>query len=461
MGRIAIGLTALGLSLGAQSIVAAEPAASPLREGPWTFTIRSSDLGALRGRLVATRGENGGLTWASRPKALEALLAPEKAALARVFLAVAPDGSLVHLDRTSLRGDRLEGRFAAAALGEFSLEATTTPEGFRGRLLARDGSPWATIEAAPLAAGAPTPVPGKALASVAEITRARYFDPRILESDAWKGFLADLGRASAAAADDVETAFAFYALKQPLRVSHYALLRRDAADAKAGAPPPPAFGLDEVKPGVARLVVRHFAGTAAEVDDAFGKIVAAKPRALVIDLRGNQGGNLSAMAVAAHLLEKPASAGTFVGAAWWKTHKAPPTAAEIAAAPPFERFDLDAFRARLAETGLVATRVPLVAPRFDGLVAVLVDGRTASACEPLVALLAQTKRAQIVGDRTAGAMLSSDEADLGDGWVLRVPVADYLTPSGARLEGRGVDPTIEADPEEALARALEWIATAK
>ena len=118
---------------------------------------------------------------------------------------------------------------------------------------------------------------------------------------------------------------------------------------------------------------------------------------------------------------------------------------------------MDAFRAQLAKAGFVATRVPVLEPRFAGKVAILVDGATASACEPLVHLLKKAKRARVFGDTTAGAMLSSDDVDLGDGWRLRIPTADYVTADGVRLEKRGVEPDVAVEPEEAERAAVEWL----
>nr|PZN90078.1 MAG: hypothetical protein DIU52_09795 [bacterium] len=65
-----------------------------------------------------------------------------------------------------------------------------------------------------------------------------------------------------------------------------------------------------------------------------------------------------------------------------------------------------------------------------------------------------TGRATLVGERTAGAMLSSEEIPLGDGWTLLLPTADFYTPDGKRIEGRGVEPVIASPSARALEVAL-------
>jgi len=60
----------------------------------------------------------------------------------------------------------------------------------------------------------------------------------------------------------------------------------------------------------------------------------------------------------------------------------------------------------------------------------------------------------VVGEPTAGAMLSSETFELSDGWHLVVPVADYIAADGVRLEGRGVEPHVSVSAEDALRKAL-------
>jgi len=77
---------------------------------------------------------------------------------------------------------------------------------------------------------------------------------------------------------------------------------------------------------------------------------------------------------------------------------------------------------------------------FTGKVVVLTDEGTASTSEILAAGLQEARRAVIVGDTTLGAALPSAIERLPGGAVMQYIVADFKTPKGVFIEGRGVQP---------------------
>lgn len=103
---------------------------------------------------------------------------------------------------------------------------------------------------------------------------------------------------------------------------------------------------------------------------------------------------------------------------------------------------------------------------FDGPVAVLVDGLSMSTSEIFAAGMQAVGRARIFGTPTPGQALPSALVRLPNGDVLQHAIADFTTPDGTRIEGRGVIPDEEVpltldllleggDP--ALDAALRWI----
>jgi carboxyl-terminal processing protease len=80
---------------------------------------------------------------------------------------------------------------------------------------------------------------------------------------------------------------------------------------------------------------------------------------------------------------------------------------------------------------------------YTGPVAVLIDGGSGSATEIFAAGLQELRRAVIVGERSAGAVLPSDMVKLPTGAIFQYAFADFKTPSGALIEGRGVAPDVE------------------
>ncbi|HVZ72163.1 MAG TPA: S41 family peptidase, partial [Polyangia bacterium] len=145
-----------------------------------------------------------------------------------------------------------------------------------------------------------------------------------------------------------------------------------------------------------------------EIKKAIDGLHARGAKALILDLRGNPGGQAAiAIPIAARLVDAPLTLGTIQFRDFMQT--------------------------------LVARPEPGVTP-FLGPVAILTDESTASASELLAAGLQEAKRAIVVGDATLGAALPSVIASLPNGAVMQYVVADFKTPKGVMLEGRGVQP---------------------
>jgi carboxyl-terminal processing protease len=82
--------------------------------------------------------------------------------------------------------------------------------------------------------------------------------------------------------------------------------------------------------------------------------------------------------------------------------------------------------------------------RYAGPVAVLIDGMSASTTEVFSSGIQEMGRATIVGERSAGAALPSFFQKLPTGALFQFAVADFRTPKGVLIEGRGVIPDVEA-----------------
>ena len=136
---------------------------------------------------------------------------------------------------------------------------------------------------------------------------------------------------------------------------------------------------------------------------------------IILDLRGNGGGDAEAMAdVASLFLDEGTNLGKF---------------ADRSGAS----FELQTFSKRL-------WRSPAVAPIKLPLV-VLTSENTSSAAEILAAALQAKGRAQVIGSGTCGCVLAiRNRHALPDGGVLDVSEFDYKTAGGVRLEGAGIKP---------------------
>lgn len=74
--------------------------------------------------------------------------------------------------------------------------------------------------------------------------------------------------------------------------------------------------------------------------------------------------------------------------------------------------------------------------------AVLVNRTSRSAAELTPAALQEARRAAVVGEQTAGAVLISQDRSLPDGGRMTLSLADFITQGGVRLEKRGVTPDV-------------------
>jgi len=167
-----------------------------------------------------------------------------------------------------------------------------------------------------------------------------------------------------------------------------------------------------------------------------GIVRARRHKALVLDLRGNAGGYRTTLQrMVGRLFTRDVRIGTE--------------------------------RRRNGADSLVAKAV---GGSFDGPLIVLVDGASASASEILAGTVQLEKRGTIVGDRSAGAVMTSRCYRLTAGSVIAliyglcITGRDLVLTDGTRLEKRGVLPDeivipsgadLAAGRDPALARALE------
>lgn len=82
---------------------------------------------------------------------------------------------------------------------------------------------------------------------------------------------------------------------------------------------------------------------------------------------------------------------------------------------------------------------------YTGPVVILTDGGSASTSEVFAGGMQELGRATIVGERSLGAALPSQIIQLPTGARLQYAIADFKTPKGVLIEGRGVAPDIEVN----------------
>ena len=145
-------------------------------------------------------------------------------------------------------------------------------------------------------------------------------------------------------------------------------------------------------------------------------------RALILDLRSNPGGSLSACKKAVgHFFPDNVEMGTFVKRKGSEKEE-----------ESIDFFTLNYYK-------------PMV---------ILVNSRSGSAAEIFSHILQFHHRATVIGQKTAGAVLAALISGLPDGGEIMIPVSDYIGLNGQRLEGAGVVPDVNV-PQATLAEIRE------
>ncbi len=136
-------------------------------------------------------------------------------------------------------------------------------------------------------------------------------------------------------------------------------------------------------------------------------------RGLVIDLRGNGGGQASVL---------------------------------LSIANPFfsTRTSFGVFRQRQGTQDTISTTPS--SSRYTGAIVILTDARSASASEVFAASMQEAGRAKVVGSQSCGCVLNQWSKALPGGGTLRWSARVYRSPQGRILEGLGVTPDIAVTP---------------
>ena len=164
--------------------------------------------------------------------------------------------------------------------------------------------------------------------------------------------------------------------------------------------------------GIGYLEITQFGErTSEEFIGALNTLNAQGMRALIIDLRDNPGGLLTA---AVEVAEPFFTKGELI--VYTQGRKSQ---------------DRDEYRA-------AASEAPLTLP-----LAVLINGGSASAAEIVSGALKDTRRAVVVGERSFGKGSVQTILPLRQGEGLRLTTARYYTPSGVTLHEKGVLPDVE------------------
>ncbi len=203
--------------------------------------------------------------------------------------------------------------------------------------------------------------------------------------------------------------------------------------------------------GIGYLKVAMFPGMiGVDVANEITKAVVGlgKIRGLIIDLRGNTGGGAGALRLMSLLTPEKIPVGFAPGKRW----AGKDLAREKNKFPRFGSIPSSKktlWLLALRYVPSLITKSPIVleseghGPQsYQGNIVLLVDRHTASAAEMVTIFAKENKLATIVGEKTAGRLLSATSVKVGHGFRLALPTGAYYTWNGTALEGSPIEPDV-------------------
>jgi hypothetical protein len=432
-----------------------EPGNALRLAGAYTARFSAPYVGTFTTTLLAEPTKDG-FRANTRPGAAWPLVGGVESVLGPIFMPyLFPGGAILTWAGTlPAEGKPGEGWLGPGGIRRVGIRTVMESLGGPVRLVLPDGRSVGLMTLAPAPAQVPKADYTQVAARIDQAMRERLYTPPVNGKagtpSGLEGYLAQVRSAGALARDDVEFAFGV-AMAARSNLKFYPLpLRRLSTEAGAALRSWPERDLTSVQwsvdteSGIATVKPEVFLAT-ADVDAAMRAVLAGSPRAIIIDLRNCQGVELSALRVAAWLCAAPLDAGTFL------TRDAPAHAPDALLRTAA---DFDEAGDRLDGAGALRLVVEPVEHPFSGPVAILTGKGTAGSGEALASALRGIGRVILVGEPTAGRVILSRPVDVGGGWVLRLPAAGWLPPSGA-ANPKGAEPDIRASAGAAPTRAAE------
>lgn len=290
-----------------------------------------------------------------------------------------------------------------------------------------------------------------------DLTENNIYNQSFIKSKDWKKFKKRMLKISDDIKDDLELQIAFYAHARNFPFSHYYL--NETLPKKTTQQGYSGFAkLNEIDNLTCVLKIKGFYGTKQEMDSLIAIIKTKEYKNLIIDLRDNLGGTLeSAFPLAEFIIDKPIISGVFPNKNWYNQYDRLPLKSDYSKFSEFTGGTLDEWYMTSKQKYGAYYKVYPNNDNFKGKVFILTNNNTASTCEPFVYGLKEHNYATVIGEHTAGAMLSANHFQLADNITLTIPLNDYITYSGERIDKIGIKPDFEIESEKALEFTLEKI----
>ncbi|MEL6989728.1 MAG: S41 family peptidase, partial [Bacteroidota bacterium] len=289
----------------------------------------------------------------------------------------------------------------------------------------------------------------KLLNQVFELLESRIANPYWLEETAYIEFKETLYSEEALALSDEDFMRLFNKGRAKLPFSHFQILtskkKQSKGKKKSTSKKEPLVSWKEINSTTAYLRVKSFGIRAQQMQSVLDQIGKDTYDNLIIDLRNNTGGNLEGpVALGKFLTNMDIDAGVYLTRKWYQNHTATATQEQIQDLPYLKDFTYQGIGKMFQEEAAFRMVIPGHShPTFKGKVYVLINKNTASANEPLIDLFKKNDIVTLVGATSAGEMLSGQRFKVNKHYDVFLPISDYVTADGSRIDRVGVSPDIE------------------
>ena len=300
------------------------------------------------------------------------------------------------------------------------------------------------------------------LPKILNITKNNIYSKKILQTKEWNKHQKKLENLFNKAQDDIELFLGFNMLSSSLSFSHYNLHlgsldeESETENTENTQETASTIIFEEKNNNTAYLKIKNFSSSQKDLSEIFPKIVEKNYQNLIIDLRDNGGGGIdAAFEFTKHIVKEDIEVGYFVTNKLDYSGFMPNLFKTLPELQPLSTNEFGQFLRKEKGAKLIFKKPSNES--YSGNLYVLTNKNTGSTCEPIAYVLKKKGMATLIGENTAGAMLAASPFKVSEKYILSLPIADFYTFDGNRLEGNGVKPNIETDSEDALKKVMEII----
>ena len=284
---------------------------------------------------------------------------------------------------------------------------------------------------------------------IIKITEENIFDPKITQSKKWKRFRKKIRNAALKTVDDLEFQIGFFALIRNFDFSHYYIVRNITTSSEINEIP----SLKEIDENIAILKIGSFFEKAENIKPLLDTIEQKAYGNLIIDLRDNPGGSFESTSLIANFMtDKVFISGFFPSRKWYEEYNRLPNRNDI---DKFNMINGDTIQTHSEYGFCVSTKG--TEKKFMGNIYFLVNKYTSSAAEALIVGAKEYNLAKIAGEKTPGRLLGVQGFKIDEEIQLIVPINDFISYNGYRVDKKGIKPDIKTTKGKELEMVIDII----